>query len=378
MSDTSPAHSATEQESNQRYSRHLLLPEVGQAGQRKLANSSVALVGVGGLGSPAALYLAAAGVGRLTLIDPDTVDLSNLQRQVLYATAEVGQPKAEKAAARLQQLNPHIQVQAQAVCVTAANASRLLADHDIIIDGSDNFSTRYLVNDACLLLNRPLVHASIFRFEGQLSLFVPGSQNPCYRCLHPQAPPAHLAPNCAQAGVLGVLPGVLGTLQANEAIKCLLGLGENLVGRLLQVNLLSLEFWSMKIRKQTRCLCQDPAAIVLQDQPQACLGGLQIEAVQFRERYAQGWRPLLLDVREPHEWATHNLQEFQAQLSPLGNLATIREQFPQLEPNSEIVVQCQSGGRSQRAQHQLLHLGFNKVYNLTGGLEEWNRSLRQK
>ena len=351
----------------QRYDRHLLLPEVGAQGQARLKAASVALVGLGGLGSPVALYLAAAGVGRLGLIDFDRVDASNLQRQVVHGSRDVGRLKVESAGERLRDLNPFIELDLVAQALRADNALELLGEYDLILDGSDNFSTRYLVNDACARLGKPFLSASIYRFEGQLSLFHAAAGTGCYRCLYPEPPPPELAPSCAEAGVLGVLPGVLGSLQANEALKFLLGLGQSLQGRLLLFDALACEFRQLRLRPTPGCpACEGRQALM--DQAEVCLSPAQLSPGQFFDRWQSGWRPLLLDVREPHEWEIVNLSGYGAKLLPLSRIA-------ELTRAEEVVVYCKSGGRSRRAQEQLLQAGFAQVYDLKGGILAWQQEL---
>lgn len=351
----------------QRYDRHLRLPEVGLEGQQKLKSSKVLLIGSGGLGSPVALYLAAAGVGTLGLVDFDQVDSSNLQRQVLHGSKDLGRPKVESARDRLLDLNPYLRVQIYDTQLKAANALALVKDYDIVVDGSDNFSTRYLVSDACTILGKPYVYGSIYRFEGQVSLFHPAADAPCYRCLHPEPPPPGLSPSCAEAGVLGVLPGVIGCLQATETLKWLLGIGQSLAGRLLMFDALALKFREIKIRPNPICPgCSPGANPQLVDLAAYCPAGPSLTPGQFLEAWQEGWRPLLIDVRQPEEWAVDNLEAYGAQLVPL-------EQIHNLELHPEVLVYCQSGGRSARAQQELLNRGFAKVVNLSGGLSRWRR-----
>lgn len=351
-----------------RYSRHLLLPEVGSAGQQKLKAARVLVVGCGGLGCPVLQYLAAAGVGTLGLLDCDVVDESNLQRQVLYATADVGRPKTAAAAEKLQAQNPFIELRPQQQQLTAANALALFADYDLVVDCSDNFATRYLVNDACVLLGKPLVFGAIFKFEGQVSVF--NYQNgPTYRCLFPQPPAPGEAPSCAEIGVLGVLPGLVGTLQAAEALKIILELGEVLSGRLLVVDALSMRFQTVRFRaitanQQLSALAPDYAAFCGEALP-AAAPVPEISADELKA-WQQSGRPLqVLDVREPHEYARRSIGGL---LIPLAQLP---QQLGQLQAAVPVVVHCASGRRSQQAARLLLSQGFAEVYSLRNGLADF-------
>ena len=342
-----------------RYSRQIALPEFGEEGQRRLAAGSVAIVGAGGLGSPAAIYLAAAGVGRIGLIDFDVVDESNLHRQVLYSAKDVGRPKLDAARDRLADAN----IVTHSTPLTSDNALEILGDYDVILDGTDNFPTRYLVNDACTLLGKPNVYGSIFRFEGQLSVF-DARVGPCYRCLYPDPPPPHLVPNCEEAGVLGVLPGIIGTMQANEAIKLLAGIGEPLIGRLLLFDALRTTWREMKLRKQ----CDRHAAVTrLIDYEGFCtpMNDLDITPAQLAEILDD---VTLLDVREPYEWEVSRLEG--AIHIPMQQLPRRLNEVPR---DKEIVVYCRVGGRSAHAQHYMLQQGFTRVRNLGGGLIAWAR-----
>ncbi len=363
----------------ERYKRHLFLDGVGAEGQERLLASSVALIGAGGLGSPAALYLAAAGVGRIGLVDFDRVDASNLQRQVLYTTADVGQPKVEVAAARLSALNPDVDVRTHPAKLEAANARALLADYDVVLDGTDTFPSRYLANDLCVWLQKPLVYGSVMRFEGQVSVVVARS-GPCYRCLFPEPPPPELAPNCAEAGVLGVLPGVIGLLQATEVLKLLIGVGEPLIGRLLVYDALAMEFRRFKIPRDPACaVCGErPTVTAPIDYTAFCAsraGGeaadevAEISPVALRARLDAGEDLLLLDVREPFEAELARIPG--ARLIPLGQLSGA---LAELEPYRDrpVVVHCKTGGRSRRACLELVAKGFNRVENLAGGIEAWS------
>lgn len=365
-----------------RYRRHLSLPEMGLEGQRKLLASSVLLIGAGGLGSPLAFYLAAAGVGRIGLVDDDVVDASNLQRQILYQTADVGRPKVEVARERVIALNPDVEVVPHATRLSSENALEIFADYDVVIDGTDNFPTRYLSNDACVLLGKPNVYGSIFRFEGQASVF-DARNGPCYRCLFPEPPPPGAVPSCAEGGVLGVLPGIIAMIQATEAIKLLTGIGSTLSGRLLLYDALRMEFNTFQLKKDPGCpACgAEPTITELIDYQGFC--GLpprgdepevrEISATQLAERLARREAGddsfLLLDVRNPDEFARARLAG--ATLIPLPELeARLRE----LEAHRDepIVVMCHLGGRSERACKQLLAAGFPAVENLTGGIDAWS------
>jgi molybdopterin/thiamine biosynthesis adenylyltransferase/rhodanese-related sulfurtransferase/molybdopterin converting factor small subunit len=364
------------QEEIRRYSRHLIMPEVGLDGQVKLKNASVLLIGAGGLGSPLALYLAAAGVGRIGIVDFDVVDESNLQRQIIHETGSVGKPKLESARERLRGVNPLIRVETHETRLTSENALQLFKDYDIVADGTDNFPTRYLVNDACVLTGKPNVYGSIFRFEGQASVFAT-KDGPCYRCLYPEPPPAGLVPSCAEGGVLGVLPGIVGLIQATEVIKLILGQGEPLVGRLLLFDALAMSFRTLKTRKDPNCpICgPNPAIRTLIDYEAFC--GLEAEAlgittefeispVELKARIDRSEDIVLLDVREPQEWSISRLQD--AKFIPVG---TLPYSLGQLSTADEIVVYCRSGARSRKAVQLLREAGFRKVQNLTGGINSW-------
>ncbi|MGC4000029.1 MAG: molybdopterin-synthase adenylyltransferase MoeB [Anaeromyxobacter sp.] len=362
----------------QRYARHLSIPDVGVEGQRRLKAARVLLVGAGGLGSPAALYLAAAGVGTLGVVDFDVVDLTNLQRQVLHGTRDLGRKKVESARDRLRDVNPHVDVIPHDVALTRDNALELFRGYDLVVDGADNFATRYLVNDACLLTGRPNVHASIFRFEGQASVFcAPGG--PCYRCLYPTPPPPGAVPSCAEGGVLGVLPGLLGTVQATEAVKLVLGAGEPLVGRLLLVDALGMSFRTLQVRKNPRCpACGAEKLTALADYPQLCgdavpAAGSTIPTLTPTELAARLERHDdldLVDVREPDEWDLARIEG--ARLLPLS---TFPEAIASLHPGRELVVYCHAGVRSARAVRQLQAAGFGKVWNLAGGIQRWSEDV---
>jgi len=360
-----------------RYSRHLILPEVGLHGQRKLKAASVLLVGAGGLGSPLALYLAAAGIGRIALVDFDRVDASNLQRQVLHGTSWVGKPKLDSARARIQDLNPNVHVDTYETSITSENAMELLRPHDVVIDGTDNFPTRYLVNDACVLLGKPNVYGSIFRFEGQASVF-DARVGPCYRCLYPEPPPPGLVPSCAEGGVLGVLPGVIGVIQALEGIKTILGIGDTLVGRLLLFDALGMRFRELKLRKDPTCpICgEHPTIDRLIDYEAFCgishaadsaEAGVDIGARELAERLERDPDLVLIDVREPHEFEIARIPG--AKLIPLNSLPA---RLGELDSSREIVLHCHHGQRSMRALEYLRQSGFKKLHNLRGGIDEWS------
>ncbi|MES0361048.1 MAG: molybdopterin-synthase adenylyltransferase MoeB [Anaerolineales bacterium] len=366
-----------------RYSRHLLIPEVGLSGQKKIKAASVLVIGTGGLGSPVALYLAAAGVGRIGLVDYDHVDASNLQRQVIHGTSGIGTLKVESARLRMLDINPGIQVDVFNEPFTSQNAMRIAQDFDILIDGTDNFPTRYLTNDVSVLTGKPNVYGSIYRFDGQVSVF-DARQGPCYRCLFPEPPPPGLVPSCAEGGVLGVLPGTIGTLQATEALKLILGIGEPLMGRLLLFNALDMSFDFVNLRKNPQCkICgPDPEVTELIDYEEFCGvpghdhdegsagADWDIEAGQLAERLRQGEDIHLLDVREPHELEISRLEG--ADLIPLGQLAA---RLSELDSADEMVVFCKAGPRSTRALELLSSAGFRKVKNLKGGINAWARDV---
>ena len=361
----------------QRYSRHLLLPEVGEAGQRRLKAARVLCVGAGGLGSPAALYLAAAGVGTLGLVDFDVVDFSNLQRQIIHGTADVGRSKLESARARIDALNPEVHVETFDAHFSVANAKTLVEAFDVIVDGTDNFPARYLVNDACVMYRKPNAWGSIFRFEGQASVFAaPGG--PCYRCLHPEPPPPGLVPSCAEAGVLGVLPGVIGTIQATEALKLILGIGDPLIGRFLVYDALKMRFRDLKLPKDPDCpVCGlHPTITTLRESAASCDApggrGPECSVRELKARIDAGRAPVILDVREPSEAAICRLPG--SRLIPLGELP---RRLGELDPSAEIVVHCKSGLRSARAVSMLLEKGFVRPSNLTGGILSWINEIDQ-
>lgn len=360
-----------------RYSRHLILPEFGMEGQRKLKQGSVLLIGTGGLGSPLALYLAAAGVGHIGLVDFDIVDESNLQRQIIHGTSTLGIRKTESAKMRLRDLNPHIDIATYETQITSANAFDLIRPYDVVVDGTDNFPTRYLTNDACVMLGKPNVYGSIFRFEGQATVFSPKHGGPCYRCLYPEPPPPGLVPSCAEGGVLGVLPGVIGTIQATEAIKLLTGIGEPLIGRLLLYDALSMRFRELKLRRNPDCpVCGDhPTVTELIDYQQFCGisseeahrdSTIDIMPIEVAEWLQSDHPPFLLDVREANEWEICHLPG--AVRISVNELA---ERMNELDSAVEMVVYCRSGVRSARAVDLLRQAGFRKVKNLAGGILRW-------
>ncbi|HKH93802.1 MAG TPA: molybdopterin-synthase adenylyltransferase MoeB [Gemmatimonadaceae bacterium] len=360
-----------------RYSRHLILPEVALEGQQRLKASRVLLIGAGGLGSPLALYLAAAGVGTIGLVDFDVVDVTNLQRQIVHGSKDVGRPKLESARDRLKDMNPHVHVEGYETRLTSENALEIVRDYDIVIDGTDNFATRYLTNDACVILGKPNVYGSIYRFEGQSSVFAT-EDGPCYRCLFPEPPPPGLVPSCAEGGVLGVLPGLVGTIQATEGIKLLLGIGEPLIGRLLLIDALSMQFRTMKLRKNPECpACGTHEIRELIDYDQFCgIGGdplqdphgiPEITPAELAKKQERRDDFDLIDVREPHEWAIAKIPG--ARLVPL---ATFTESLSSFDSARDIVVTCKMGGRSAKAVRQLQAAGFKKVWNLAGGILRWS------
>ena len=389
MSFSQPPYAPLAPDELQRYHRHLILPEVGEEGQRRLRSARVLLVGAGGLGSPAALYLAAAGVGHLGIVDADAVELSNLQRQVLHDTASVGMPKVASAEARLRAINPHVDVAAHDARLTSANAMALLDGYDVIVDGSDNFPTRYLLNDACVLLGKPNVYGSVLRFEGQASVFST-SDGPCYRCLFREPPPPALVQSCVDSGVLGVLPGLVGVIQATETLKLITGIGESLVGRLLLVDGLRMRFRTLDVARDPACpACGTREITELIDYDVFC--GVSTGSVAAAERtgrsengqeddeitptalasyMASGGTPSLLDVREPYEWSIARLP--QARLVPLDTLPDV---VHTLNPSEELIVYCHHGLRSAAAVAWLREQGFARARNLTGGIDRWSREV---
>lgn len=362
-----------------RYSRHLLLPEIGLAGQKALKAASVLIIGAGGLGSPAAMYLAAAGVGRMGLVDFDVVDLTNLQRQLLHSTADVGKSKLASARETIEGINPHVEVETFQTQLRSANAMEILSGFDVIVDGTDNFPTRYLVNDACVLLGKPNVYGSVFRFEGQASVFYPKKGGPCYRCLYPAPPPPEMVPSCAVGGVLGVVPGIIGSLQALETIKLITGRGETLIGKILHIDTMGMKFFELGLKRNPECpLCGDnPTIHALIDYEDFCgtasgrdehpQNDMTVE--ELKSRLDRGEEIFILDVREPQEYALCNLG---GHLIPQGELPNrIRE----LDPSRDIVVHCRTGIRSAQASELLRQMGFKKVRNLAGGIDAWARRI---
>jgi adenylyltransferase/sulfurtransferase len=364
-----------------RYSRHLILPEVGMAGQLRLKQAKVAMVGAGGLGAPVGLYLAAAGVGRVGIVDFDVVDASNLQRQVIHGTRDIGRKKLDSAADRMRDINPNIVIDKFETGLSSENALRILGDYDLIVDGTDNFPTRYLVNDACVLLKKPNVYGSIFRFEGQATVFA-YEDGPCYRCLYPEPPPPGLVPSCAEGGVLGILPGIIGVVQATEAVKIILGIGETLKGRLLLYDALGMRFRELKLRRDKDCpVCGDrPSVHQLIDYQEFC--GVKpvstqtapadgvIDPVEVHKKQQSGEKFLLLDVREPHEYQIARIPG--STLIPLGQLPG---RLGELDKTAEIVAHCKMGGRSQQAVDLMKQNGFTNVRNMTGGITAWSEKV---
>ena len=366
-----------------RYSRHILLPQVGEEGQAALKKSRVLLVGAGGLGSPVALYLAAAGVGTLGLVDFDSVDLSNLQRQILHGSSGIGSPKIDSARDRLKDINPNVRVEGYETRLTASNALDIARDYDLIVDGTDNFATRYLVNDTAVLLGIQNVYGSVYRFEGQASVFG-APDGPCYRCLFREPPPPDLIPSCAEAGVLGVVPGLVGTIQATETIKILLGVGETLVGKLLLIDAMTMAFRTLEIRRDPECpacgtreitelmdydeLCGDTVQSATSSSSERSSGGAvtEIQPSQLAQRLERGEKLEIIDVREPYEWQIGHIPG--ARLVPLGQIA---EEIPRLDKRRETILYCKAGARSMNAAKQLASAGVADVRNLAGGILRW-------
>ena len=366
-----------------RYSRHLILPEVGMEGQQRLKAAKVLCIGAGGLGAPLAFYLAAAGVGTLGMVDFDVVDSSNLQRQIIHSTKDVGRPKLDSAADKLHALNPFMKIVKHETMLTSANALEIISQYDVVADGTDNFPTRYLVNDACVLTGKPNAYGSIFRFEGQASVFAT-KDGPCYRCLYPEPPPPGLVPSCAEGGVLGILPGLVGVIQATETIKLILGKGDPLIGRLLLVNALDMRFRELKLRKNPECpVCgKNPTVTKLIDYDQFCgikpepktpsnvVNGIpQMPVKELKRRRDAGENVFVLDVREPFEY---QIAQIGGKLIPLGELP---QRVGELNPEQEIVVHCKGGGRSQKAAEFLAKNGFQKLHNLAGGITAWSNEV---
>jgi adenylyltransferase/sulfurtransferase len=362
-----------------RYSRHLIMPEVALDGQKKLKKARVLTIGAGGLGSPLAMYLAAAGVGTIGIVDFDVVDESNLQRQIIHGTSDLGRPKMESAKERIEDINPNVKVEAYEEALTSENALEIFEDFDVIVDGTDNFPTRYLVNDACVLTGKPNVYGSIFRFEGQASVFW-AEEGPCYRCLYPEPPPPGLVPSCAEGGVLGILPGAIGTIQATETVKLILGIGEPLIGRLLLYDALGMRFREMKLRKDPGCpVCgENPTVTELIDYQEFCgipQANTQADEVpeitvrELKEKLDNGEDVFVLDVREPHEYEVANIG---ARLIPLGELP---QRLVELNQNDNVAVHCKTGGRSARAVKLMQEAGFQNVYNVKGGITAWSEEI---
>ena len=364
-----------------RYSRHLIMPEVGMTGQRKLKAASVLMIGTGGLGAPLGMYLAAAGVGRLGLVDFDVVDASNLQRQIIHGTKDVGRPKIASARDRIEDINPHVEIETHDTRLTSANALNLFVNYDVIVDGTDNFPTRYLVNDACVLTGKPNVYGSIFRFEGQASVFW-AERGPCYRCLYPEPPPPGLVPSCAEGGVLGVLPGIIGAIQANETIKIILGAPDIMVNRLLLFDAWRMRFRELKLRKNPDCpVCGlNPTIKELIDYEEFC--GItqqpetkptmeEITATELKQRLDQGDEIQIIDVREPHEYEIGQIPN--SKLIPLGQ---VLNRMNEIDPDRETVVHCKMGGRSAKAIEALQRAGFTgHLINLKGGITAWSNEV---
>jgi len=364
-----------------RYSRHLIMPEVALDGQKQLKQAKVLTVGTGGLGSPLAMYLAAAGIGTIGIVDFDVVDESNLQRQILHGTSDVGRPKVESARDRIEDINPNVNVVVHEEALTSENALDIFADYDVIVDGTDNFPTRYLVNDACVLLGKPNVYGSIFRFEGQASVFW-AEEGPCYRCLYPEPPPPGLVPSCAEGGVLGILPGAIGTIQATETVKLILGIGEPLIGRLMLYDALGMSFREMKLRKDPNCpVCgENPTVTELIDYQEFCgipqaaaaeqaNGVPEISVTDLKRKMDAGENINVLDVREPHEYEVASIG---ARLVPLGELPQRLAEFDQ---NENFAIHCKTGGRSAKAVKLLQDAGFQNVYNVKGGITAWSEEI---
>jgi adenylyltransferase/sulfurtransferase len=375
--EVNPEAATLSKEEIQRYSRHLIMPEVGMDGQQKLKAAKVLCVGTGGLGSPMALYLAAAGVGTLGIVDFDVVDVTNLQRQIIHTTADVGRKKLDSAEDKLKAINPYIKIRKFETKLSSDNALEIFQDFDIIADGTDNFPTRYLVNDACVLTGKPNVYGSIFRFEGQASVFAT-EEGPCYRCLYPEPPPPGLVPSCAEGGVLGILPGLVGVMQATEVIKLILGSGEPLIGRLLLIDALGMKFRELKLRKNPDCpACGTHPTITKlidynefcgirgEETPVATSGIPTMQVEELKRRLDAGENLFVLDVREPHEYQICNIH---GHLIPLGDLP---KRVSELDSSREIVAHCRSGVRSAKAVEFLQQAGFKKVHNLAGGILAW-------
>ncbi|MFT5194048.1 MAG: molybdopterin/thiamine biosynthesis adenylyltransferase/rhodanese-related sulfurtransferase [Cellvibrionaceae bacterium] len=378
-----------------RFSRHLILPDVGITGQQKLKDSAVLCIGAGGLGSPVLMYLAAAGIGRIGIVDYDVVDVTNLQRQIIHGTKDVGRPKIDSAADRLADINPHLIIDKYEVPFTSANALEIIESYDLVVDGTDNFPTRYLVNDACVITGKPNVYGSIFRFEGQLSVFG-APEGPCYRCLFPEPPPRGLVPSCAEGGVLGLLPGTIGAMQATEAVKLLLGIGRPMIGRLMIYDALEMDFMELKVEKKADCpVCgENPTVTELIDYEQFCgmpahdhsdyttgdsdmFGKSTVPGItvhDLKARLDAGEKIRILDVREPHEWDITNLEKYGSFLIPKD---AVVGRADELDREVTTVIQCRSGGRSADVIRWLQPLGFNNLLNLEGGINLWAKEIEE-
>jgi len=365
------------QEEVSRYSRHLIMPEVGVEGQEKLKAAKVLLIGTGGLGAPVAMYLAAAGVGTIGLVDFDVVDVSNLQRQVIHGTKDIGKKKIDSAEETMRDINPLVKIVKHDVALTSENALAIMGDYDIIADGTDNFPTRFLINDACVILNKPNVYASIFRFEGQATIFA-AEGGPCYRCLYPEPPPPGLVPSCAEGGVLGILPGVVGLIQATEVVKLILGAGEPLIGRLMLYDALAMRFRELKLRKNPECVCATGGmklidydhfcGIVKQPEPPPLVNEIGPKEVKAMIDERKDF--ILIDVREPHEFQIGRIPT--SNLIPLGDLP---KRLSDLDPNAQYVLHCKMGGRSAKGCDVLRAAGFKRVLNMTGGITAWSEQV---
>ncbi len=365
------------QEEVSRYSRHLIMPEVGVEGQEKLKAAKVLLIGTGGLGAPVAMYLAAAGVGTIGLVDFDVVDVSNLQRQVIHGTKDIGKKKIDSAEETMRDINPLVKIIKHDVALTSENALAIMGDYDIIADGTDNFPTRFLINDACVILNKPNVYASIFRFEGQATIFA-AEGGPCYRCLYPEPPPPGLVPSCAEGGVLGILPGVVGLIQATEVVKLILGAGEPLIGRLMLYDALAMRFRELKLRKNPECVCATGdmklidydhfCGIVKQPEPPPLVNEIGPKEVKAMIDERKDF--ILIDVREPHEFQIGRIPT--SNLIPLGELP---KRISDLDPNAQYVLHCKMGGRSAKGCDVLRAAGFKRVLNMTGGITAWSEQV---
>src|SRR5271157_3394760 len=363
-----------------RYSRHLILPEVGLAGQKKICSTSVVCIGAGGLGSPIIMYLAAAGIGKIGVVDFDTVDFSNLQRQIIHGTADVGRPKSESAKETIHRINPNVEVVLHTAAINSGNALDILAQYDIVVDGTDNFPTRYLTNDACVLLKKPNVYGSIFRFEGQASVFAPHLNGPCYRCLYPEPPPPGMVPSCAEGGVLGVLPGIIGCIQATEILKLALGKGSSLIGRLLLLNALEMKFRELRLRRDPQCpLCGENPTITqlmdyevfcgIPDAPAQAASNPDEVTVQEMKKALDdpGLGIKVIDVREPDEYQIAHINSV-----PLYPLSVLPQRFTELDPNQQMYIHCKSGVRSMKALHFLRGQGFKYLKSVKGGINAWS------